>query len=63
LTSAHQLATPADWLPGEDVIITPAVSQQEAARRFPDHRTIKPYLRMTAQPAPAGSRGGRPASA
>src|SRR6187200_799927 len=50
LTAAHQLATPADWQPGQDVIITPAVSQQEAARRFPDHRTIKPYLRLTPQP-------------
>jgi hypothetical protein len=50
LTAAHQLATPADWEPGDDVIITPAVSQEEAARRFPDHRVIKPYLRLTAQP-------------
>jgi thioredoxin-dependent peroxiredoxin len=53
LTAAHQLATPADWQPGQDVIITPAVSHEEAARRFPDHRAIKPYLRLTAQPAPA----------
>ena len=50
LTAAHQLATPADWRPGQDVIITPAVSPQEAALRFPDHRVIKPYLRLTAQP-------------
>jgi hypothetical protein len=50
LTAAHQVATPADWQPGEDVIITPAVSQEEAARRFPDHRAIKPYLRLTPQP-------------
>ena len=49
LTAAHQLATPADWQPGQDVIITPGVSQEEAARRFPDHRVIKPYLRLTAQ--------------
>jgi thioredoxin-dependent peroxiredoxin len=53
LTAAHQLATPADWQPGEDVIITPAVSQQEAAVRFPDHRVIKPYLRMTPRPTAA----------
>jgi thioredoxin-dependent peroxiredoxin len=45
------------------VIITPAVSQEEAARRFPDHRAIKPYLRLTAQPSWARSRAGRPASA
>jgi hypothetical protein len=32
------------------VIITPAVSQEEAARRYPEHRVIKPYLRLTAQP-------------
>src|SRR3954453_10321576 len=53
LTAAHQVATPADWRPGEDVIITPAVSDEEAARRFPDHRAIKPYLRLTAQPGGA----------
>ena len=35
---------------GEDVIITPGVSDEEAARRFPDHRVIKPYLRLTPQP-------------
>jgi alkyl hydroperoxide reductase subunit AhpC len=51
LTAAHQVATPADWRAGEDVIITPAVSDEEAARRFPGHRAIKPYLRVT--PAPA----------
>jgi len=37
---------------GEDVIITPAVSNEEAARRFPHHRAIKPYLRLTPQPLP-----------
>ena len=52
LTAAHQVATPADWRPGDDVIITSAVSDEEAARRFPGHRAIKPYLRIT--PAPAG---------
>jgi alkyl hydroperoxide reductase subunit AhpC len=44
LTAAHQLATPADWQPGQDVIITPAVSHEEAARRFPDHRQIKAWV-------------------
>ena len=52
LTAAHQLATPADWQPGQDVIITLAVSQEEAARRFPHHRAIEPYLRVTPHPAP-----------
>src|SRR5215218_8705445 len=50
LTAAHQVATPADWQPGQDVIISPGVSPEDAARRFPDHRVIKPYLRLTAQP-------------
>ena len=53
LTAAHHLATPADWEPDEDVIITPAVSREEAARRFPDRRVITPYLRLTAQPGRA----------
>ena len=51
LTARRQVATPADWKQGDDVIIVPAVSDDEAARRFPDHRVIKPYLRLTAQPA------------
>lgn len=63
LTAAHQVATPADWQSGQDVIITPAVSQEEAARRFPDHRVIKPYLRLTAQPPAISSGHGRPAAA
>src|SRR5215218_6990035 len=50
LTAARGLATPADWQPGQDVIISPGVSPEDAARRFPDHRVIKPYLRLTAQP-------------
>jgi alkyl hydroperoxide reductase subunit AhpC len=51
LTAAHQVATPANWQPGDDVIITAAVSDEEAAQRFPGYQTIKPYLRTTAQPA------------
>ena len=50
LTAAHQVATPADWRAGEDVIITTAVSDADAALRFPGYTTIKPYLRTTAQP-------------
>ncbi|MDH6630187.1 alkyl hydroperoxide reductase subunit AhpC [Streptomyces sp. LBL] len=50
LTAEHQVATPADWQDGEDVIITPAVSDTDAAERFPGYRTVKPYLRYTAQP-------------
>ncbi len=51
LTAAHAVATPADWKQGEAVIIVPAVSDDEARRRFPAGFTAKkPYLRVTAQP-------------
>jgi len=50
LTAKHKVATPADWKPGEDVIITGAVSNEEAAKIFPGYKTVKPYLRTTAQP-------------
>ena len=51
LTAKHQVATPANWQQGEDVIITPAVSNEDAAERFPGYQTVLPYLRKTAQPA------------
>ncbi len=51
LTAKHQVATPADWKFGEDVIITPAVSDEEIPVKFPKgHTVIKPYLRTTPQP-------------
>lgn len=51
LTAKHQVATPADWKFGEDVIITPAVSDEEIPAKFPKgHTVIKPYLRTTPQP-------------
>ncbi|HZQ27229.1 MAG TPA: peroxiredoxin [Acidimicrobiales bacterium] len=50
LTAKHQVATPSDWKPGEDVIITTAVSDEDAGKRFPGFKTVKPYLRTTAQP-------------
>jgi alkyl hydroperoxide reductase subunit AhpC len=51
LTAAHAVATPADWKQGEPVIIVPAVSDEEARKRFPGGFTAKkPYLRVTAQP-------------
>ena len=50
LTSKHQVATPADWKNGEDVIIVPAVSDEEAQKRFPGYVAKKPYLRVTPQP-------------
>jgi alkyl hydroperoxide reductase subunit AhpC len=51
LTAKHKVATPADWKQGEDVIITTAVSDEEAQERFPGYETVKPYLRKTPQPA------------
>ena len=51
LTANHQVATPADWNQGDDVIITGAVSDEDAKIRFPGFKTKKPYLRVTAQPS------------
>ena len=50
LTAKHQVATPANWKQGEDVIITPAVSNEDAKARFGDYETVLPYLRKTKQP-------------
>jgi alkyl hydroperoxide reductase subunit AhpC len=50
LTAKHKVATPANWKPGEDIIITGAVSNEEADKIFPGYKTVKPYLRTAAQP-------------
>jgi alkyl hydroperoxide reductase subunit AhpC len=50
LTSKHKVATPANWKQGEDIIITGAVSNDEANTLFPGYKTVKPYLRTAAQP-------------
>ena len=50
LTAKHKVATPANWKPGEDVIITGAVSNEDADTIFPGYKTVKPYLRTTQQP-------------
>lgn len=51
LTTAHKVGTPANWHPGDDVIVSTAVSDDEAGRIFPGGvRTLKPYLRYVAQP-------------
>ena len=50
LTAKHSVATPVDWKHGEDVIIAPSVSNEDAQERFPGYETIKPYLRVTKQP-------------
>ena len=51
LTADYQVATPANWQEGEDVIIVPAVSDEDAKTKFPKGFTaLKPYLRTTPQP-------------
>ncbi|PZO52851.1 MAG: peroxidase [Alphaproteobacteria bacterium] len=51
LTANHKVATPVNWKNGEDVIIVPAVSDDEAKTRFPNGwTTLKPYLRIVPQP-------------
>ena len=50
LTAKHKLATPANWKQGDDVIITGAVSNEDADKIFPGYKTVKPYLRTTPQP-------------
>lgn len=51
LTSKHSLATPADWKPGEDAIVVPAVSTEDAMKKFPKGvKVVKPYLRYTPIP-------------
>jgi alkyl hydroperoxide reductase subunit AhpC len=52
LTAKHTVATPVNWRPGDDVIILPAVSNEQAVAKYPNGwTTVKPYLRMVAQPA------------
>ena len=52
LTAKHRVATPVNWKQGEDVIIVPAVSNEEAEKIYPDGwETVKPYLRKVKQPA------------
>ena len=51
LTASHQVATPANWKDGEDVIIVPAVSDEDAKAKYPDGwKAPKPYLRIVPQP-------------
>ena len=52
LTAKYQVATPADWKKGEDVIIVPKVTNEEAKKIYPDGwETIKPYLRKVPDPS------------
>jgi alkyl hydroperoxide reductase subunit AhpC len=51
LTAKHKVATPVNWKPGEDVIIVPAVSNEEAQQKYPGGwKAPKPYLRIVSQP-------------
>ncbi len=51
LTANYSVATPADWKTGEDVIVVPAVSTEDAVKKFPKGvKVVKPYLRYTPQP-------------
>ena len=51
LTAKHSVATPANWVQGEDVIVVPAVSTEDAIKKFPKGvNVVKPYLRYTPKP-------------
>jgi len=51
LTAYNKVATPANWKHGEDVVISPSVSNEEADKMFPEgYKIVKPYLRTTSQP-------------
>ena len=51
LTAKHQVATPVNWKPGEDVIIPPAVSDEQAKQKYPKGwKALKPYLRIVTKP-------------
>lgn len=51
LTAKHQVATPVNWKHGDDVIIVPALSDEQAKAKFPGGwKTVKPYLRVVSQP-------------
>lgn len=51
LTANYKVATPADWKEGDEVVIAPAIKDEEIPSQFPKgHRVVKPYLRYTPQP-------------
>jgi alkyl hydroperoxide reductase subunit AhpC len=51
LTDGHKVATPVNWKNGDDVIIVPSLSDEDAKARFPaGWKTLKPYLRIVKQP-------------
>ncbi|MCU1289073.1 MAG: Peroxidase [Acidobacteria bacterium] len=51
LTAKHSVATPVNWTDGDDVIIVPSVTDEQAKEKFPEGwKTLKPYLRLVKQP-------------
>ncbi len=51
LTDSYKVATPVNWTDGDDVIVVPAVTDDDADKLFPKgYKTVKPYLRVTPQP-------------
>jgi thioredoxin-dependent peroxiredoxin len=51
LTAHHKVATPADWQQGDDVVVLPSVSDDEAKQKYGDSlKQVKPYLRTVPQP-------------
>ncbi len=46
----NKVTTPINWVPGDDVIVHPAVKTEEAKEKYPDLRIVKPYLRFTPLP-------------
>jgi alkyl hydroperoxide reductase subunit AhpC len=53
LTDGYKVATPVNWKPGEDVIIVPTLSDEDAKKQFSGWRALKPYLRLTKDPRTA----------
>jgi thioredoxin-dependent peroxiredoxin len=53
LTDDYKVATPANWKPGDEVVILPAIKNEEADKLFPKgYKEVKPYLRLTPDPRP-----------
>jgi thioredoxin-dependent peroxiredoxin len=51
LTAKHPVSTPVNWKPGEEIVISPAMSEEDAKKRWPaGFKTLKPYLRVASQP-------------
>jgi alkyl hydroperoxide reductase subunit AhpC len=50
MTTNHPVSTPANWNPGDDIVIGGSVSNEQAATQFPGFKTVKPYLRTAAAP-------------